>query len=155
MNNEFKRRKPHSVSKFVLGFIAGGITALLFAPKRGEEIREDIKKQINDYLSDARSKADLIFNDAKTKADGYIKSAGKILDKAKMYSESKFNFSADTFLKEISNLRSAIYAAVDAYKHGNHPGDGNESVKKIYDKYSELDDETLPKHEGMRRGRHH
>ncbi|MFZ2847937.1 MAG: YtxH domain-containing protein, partial [Trichococcus flocculiformis] len=48
---------------FVLGAIIGGaaaaITALLFAPKPGKELRDDITEEVNNLLDTARDYADI------------------------------------------------------------------------------------------------
>ncbi len=47
---------------FILGAFAGGVIAaglvLLYAPKKGEELRSDIKQKTNKLLSDAESFVD-------------------------------------------------------------------------------------------------
>ena len=40
--------------KFVLGAAVGAGLALLFAPKKGEELREDLKKKLSDLLNKAK-----------------------------------------------------------------------------------------------------
>ena len=56
---------------FVLGAIIGGaaaaITALLFAPKPGKELRDDITEEVNNLLDTARDYADI----AVARADSY------------------------------------------------------------------------------------
>ena len=39
------------------GALIGGVAALLFAPKRGEELREDIRQQVKTFEEEARTKA--------------------------------------------------------------------------------------------------
>ncbi|HLV44205.1 MAG TPA: YtxH domain-containing protein [Aggregatilineales bacterium] len=39
------------------GALIGGVAALLFAPKRGEELRQDIRQQVKSFEEEARSKA--------------------------------------------------------------------------------------------------
>lgn len=40
--------------KFILGATIGAGIALLFAPKKGEELREDLKKKITDLINKAK-----------------------------------------------------------------------------------------------------
>lgn len=147
-----KKKKSHGLSIFILGFIAGGITALLFAPKKGKEFRSGIKKQIDEYAENGNSKAGRILSNAKSIADNYVKSAEIIFEKAKKYSETKFGITPAKLRKELLNLKTAVNAAADVYKRSRNSGNG-ESAINFNERYSEFVDEALPKHEGMRRGR--
>ena len=40
--------------KFILGAAVGAGVALLFAPKKGEELREDLKKRLSDLITKAK-----------------------------------------------------------------------------------------------------
>ena len=46
--------KKIGIGKFVLGAGIGAGLALLFAPKKGSELREDLKKKLNDLLKKAK-----------------------------------------------------------------------------------------------------
>ena|SRR5690349_12259921 len=112
---------------FLLGVLAGGITggliALLYAPKSGRELRQDIGKKKDELVSDAeeyydiartkatdiiangRKKADELILDAKAKASTISKGAER------MYVQGK-----DLVVDEASKIKDAVKAGVDSYK---------------------------------------
>ena len=46
--------KKSGLGKFALGAGLGAALALLFAPKKGSDLRNDIKKKIGENLKDSR-----------------------------------------------------------------------------------------------------
>jgi gas vesicle protein len=46
---------PGTILTFVLGVSVGAAAALLFAPKAGEELREDIAEGVSDGINQVRS----------------------------------------------------------------------------------------------------
>ena len=55
--------------KFILGATIGAGVALLFAPKKGEELREDLKKKLSDCLNKAK---ELDINEVKENIENKI-----------------------------------------------------------------------------------
>lgn len=47
-------KKKSNVGKFVLGAGIGAGLALLFAPKKGSELREDLKKKLDELINKAK-----------------------------------------------------------------------------------------------------
>lgn len=108
---------------FLSGAVVGGILALLYAPKPGKELREDIRRKggefagdVEGYLRDAQMKSKelinegkqvstTLINDAKAKADTLLKDAETMLADARK-----------RVTDEGSRLRGAVRAGVDAYK---------------------------------------
>jgi gas vesicle protein len=108
---------------FLSGAVVGGVLALLYAPKPGRELREDIRRKggelagdVEGFLRDAQQKSkELInegkqvstslINDAKVKADTLLKDAETMLADAKKRVGD-----------ESARLRGAVRAGVDAYK---------------------------------------
>lgn len=108
---------------FLSGAVVGGVLALLYAPKPGRELREDIRRKggefagdVEGFLRDAQMKSkELInegrqvstslINDAKAKADTLLKDAETMLADAKKRVGD-----------ESARLRGAVRAGVDAYK---------------------------------------
>jgi gas vesicle protein len=111
---------------------------LLFAPKSGRELRQDIKNKSDEYLddaeryvADARTKAkDLInegkkrserlISDAKTKSDELLKDAEKIFSDAKSKASGAVQTGKRTIENETDKLKTAFKAGVDAYKESKN-----------------------------------
>jgi gas vesicle protein len=75
----------------LLGGLAGGITALLFAPQSGEETRTiirdkaiELRDQANETMEETMSKAEKVANDAMKQAEGtYNQAKAKVNEMAK------------------------------------------------------------------------
>ncbi len=108
---------------FLFGSFAGAITALLYAPKSGKELRSDIKKKAGDlagdaqeYVRAARSKTVDLINQGKTRSDQLVTEAREkaehILDDAdRVLTGIKERTSG-----EGGKVKAAFRAGVDAYK---------------------------------------
>lgn len=46
------------LSGMIVGMAAGGVAALLFAPKAGEDLRDDIKREVDEILEEGRRAAE-------------------------------------------------------------------------------------------------
>jgi gas vesicle protein len=119
---------------FLAGSVVGGITALLFAPKSGKELRSDIRDKAEDFLDDAeqfmekaKDKANEIINDGKKKSerlviearqkvDSLIEDAEQILSEAKIKAGGAVNTGRSAIEKESERLKNAVKAGVDTYK---------------------------------------
>ncbi len=89
---------------FVVGGIAGAITALLLAPKPGKELREDIKKKSSELKDNAKrmvSRAKELTKSAVRKGEEIYDNSGEIISEA-MEQSSKFS--------------GAVKAGYDAFK---------------------------------------
>ena len=128
----------NSGSSLLLGFLAGGaigaIVALLYAPKTGRELRNDIKSKTDEYLdeadkyineardrakvliNDGKKKSEKIISDAKEKSEAILKDAERIFNDAKSKASGNLEESKSTLEKETNNLKNAFKAGVDAYK---------------------------------------
>ncbi len=119
---------------FLTGAAVGSIIALLFAPKSGKELRQDIKIKAQDfaddaeqYLANAKDKASQLINegkkkseklvaDAKVKVDALLGEAERILSDAKDKTGNYVQSGKEKIEKEGDRLKSAIKAGMDAYK---------------------------------------
>ncbi len=128
----------NSGKNFLIGLIAGGavgaIIALLYAPKSGKELRNDIKLKTDGmlddadrYLADAKDKANNMINegkkkseklisDAKSKSDELLKDAEKVFSDAKSKANTVISLGKETIAVESDRLKTAFKAGVDAYK---------------------------------------
>lgn len=108
---------------FLVGGIAGAVTALLYAPKSGRELRGDIKKktgelsdEVAEYLRSAGTRTTEMVNRGRHASEELVASAR---EKAGHLMED-----ADKVLTDIRNratteqgkIKSAVRAGVDAYK---------------------------------------
>jgi gas vesicle protein len=59
-----KENKPRAIPAFLLGAAAGAAAALLFAPKAGEELRDDIAEAVNDGVNQVSVKGKVIKSQA-------------------------------------------------------------------------------------------
>jgi gas vesicle protein len=131
-------RENNSGGTIFFGFLAGGAIgaamALLFAPKSGKELRNDIKNKTDAYLdeadkyiaearnkakvliNDGKEKSEKIINDAKSKSEAILKDAEKIFNDAKSKASNSLNEGKSTIDAEASNLKTAFKAGVEAYK---------------------------------------
>lgn len=119
-------QRTTSAKGFVLGLLAGGaigsITALLYAPKSGRELRKDIGnkgreviKETSEYVDTAKTKAGEIIAESRQKAENLINEAklkaGSITKGTeKLYTQGK-EFISD----EAAKLKGAVRAGVDSY----------------------------------------
>jgi len=122
----------------LIGGAIGAIAGLLFAPKSGRELRQDIKNKSDEYLddaeryvADARTKAKYLINegkkrserlisDAKTKSDELLKDAEKIFSDAKSKASGAVQTGKRTIENETDKLKTAFKAGVDAYKESKN-----------------------------------
>lgn len=81
--------KKTSWESFLKGFVAGGLIgaglALLFAPKSGRELREDIKKKSVELTKDV----DLLYSDVKEKTAEWWQARMKQAEQLKEEAEQK------------------------------------------------------------------
>ncbi len=108
---------------FFSGAIVGAAVALLYAPKSGKELRQDIKDRAEDWKEDAdkfmntaKEKAQIAFNEGKHKAEELVSEAkvkaGEIMkDANRVVSEAK-----SKVVDEASKIKTGLQAGVDAYK---------------------------------------
>ncbi len=122
----------------LVGFLAGGVVgsvlALLYAPKSGKELRNDIKIKADGYMDEAdkyieeakdkakelinegKKKSEKLISDAKVKSNELLKDAEKIFNDAKSKTTWAVNQGKQTLDAESSRLKDAVKAGVDAYK---------------------------------------
>jgi len=119
---------------FLAGGIVGAIAALLYAPKSGKELRQDIKNKTDGYLDDAerfvadardkardlinegKKKSDKLISEAKTKSEELLRDAEKVFNDAKAKSSNIISSGKETLDAESGRLKEAVKAGVDAYK---------------------------------------
>jgi gas vesicle protein len=114
---------------FLVGGIAGAVTALLYAPKTGKELRGDLRKKtdeikgdVGDYLRSAGSKTTEMVNRGKDRSEEIVASArekaGHLMDDA----EKVLTDIRTRATSEQGKIRSAVRAGIDTYKSEKEKG---------------------------------
>ncbi len=108
---------------FLIGGVAGAITALLYAPKSGKELRSDIKKKAGDlaedateYVRAARSKTAEMINQGKTRSDQLVTEAKEKAEHLLDDAERVLTGIRERTTSEGGKVKAAFRAGVDAYK---------------------------------------
>jgi gas vesicle protein len=142
-----------SFSAFIVGGILGASTVLLFSPKSGKDIRGDVKFKAGDLINKARQKANNLINNSRTSAELLKRKAEDVMDTVEQFAKGKIDKPVSVIEKEIAGIKAAVDAVKATYSpgpisHESHieGGNGHSSV-------NDLEDETLPKHLGMGKGR--
>jgi gas vesicle protein len=85
-----KENTPRTILTFVLGAAAGAVAALLFAPKAGEELRNDIAEAVNDGVNqvsgkgkELRRQAEKLVDRAQDQVQGAITAGENAYNRAK------------------------------------------------------------------------
>lgn len=125
---------------FLAGGIVGGAIALLYAPKAGRELRNDIKLKKDEFIDDtaeymqiAKSKAtelvnegkkksEMLIADAKKRAGNLIDDANGILNDAKEKASDKISTAKVKITEETDRIKDAFKAGVDAYNQEKTSG---------------------------------
>lgn len=150
---------PKIAAAFLLGAVVGGVTALLYTPKSGKNLRGDISDEIKNYVQKAAVFKNKIVENAKKFSNEIINQAEKVCSDVKNFEEGKYAGTAEKIEDEISRLRKAIRTGIDSYKD-------TKKIRKFFpneDKYfftdfgdylfDEDEKEDLPKFESMKKRR--
>jgi gas vesicle protein len=108
---------------FLSGAIVGGVVALLYAPKSGKELRQDIKTKsgefaddVEDYLKDAQGKAKEIIAEGKEKSTSLMSEAKQKAEALMHDAEELLSDAKRKIAGEGTKLKTAVRAGVDAFK---------------------------------------
>ena len=134
---------------FLLGGIVGSVFTFLYTPYSGKELRYNISSEIDNLIKRAQNKEEEFINRAKVTADDLVLKAEQIYALAQKYAGGMYDGPMEKFEKEIRSLRAAFDAAFNAYKKTIKEANPTEEI--VADMFSDYEDESLPKHEGMRR----
>lgn len=128
MTNEEKGIGKGLLIGIFAGAAVGSIIALLYAPKSGKRLREEIKTKSQDFIEDAdeyisnakekasqyirdiKKKSELLVTDAEEKVDALLDESEKILSKVKDKAENYVQNGKVKFEKESERLKSDIKA---------------------------------------------
>ena len=143
---------------FLTGTIVGGVVGFLFAPKTGQQLREDLKEDLDSYIKKVKETGNKIVEDAQNTANQMVERANQLIALLDKYVGDDFKDSLDKIENEISSVKAAINTAVDTYR--NNSAKSENSSESIADNIfidfvdansEEYEEENLPLHEGMKR----
>lgn len=153
----FKRRQSRG-EQVLIGLIVGGaigsLVSFLFAPVKGKDLRKEIKDDMDDYLKKAKDQSQRIYNETKSLTNSMLDRAQNVLELSRKYASGVVEGPKENVEKEISRLRTAVTAAVDAYKTYQKE-ETPEPLPAASEMVEGYDDDTLPKQEGMGRREQH
>jgi gas vesicle protein len=114
---------------FLVGGIAGAVTALLYAPKPGKELRGDIKRKtdeikedVSDYLRSTGSRTTEMVNRGKHRSDEIVASAREKADHIMDDAEKVLTDIRSRASAEQGKVKGAVRAGIDAYRSEKERG---------------------------------
>jgi gas vesicle protein len=90
---------------FLLGGAIGGAIALLYAPKSGKHLRNDISKRTGKIIKDGKKLTTKSWNDAKDFAGNTYERAGNLV-----------NSGMGTISEQTENVKDAINSGMNAFR---------------------------------------
>ena len=129
-----------SAGKGLLGALIGGVigstVAFLFTPKKGKEVRENIKGNFDDLVNKTKDKSRHLFNQSLEMVDDIIKKSDELRALIKKYKEGTYDETIEKIEGEIKKLRVVLLTAIQAYKDSkNREKSSNELVNNIYHEF--------------------
>lgn len=71
------------VTGILIGGAMGGVIAVLYAPKSGRKLRNDISRKTKDIIKDGKKSADGLWSGTKEKAEDLLESTNNFLNTVK------------------------------------------------------------------------
>ncbi|MFZ0456612.1 MAG: YtxH domain-containing protein [Ignavibacteriaceae bacterium] len=143
---------------FLTGTIVGGVAGFLFAPKTGQQLREDLKEDLDSYIKKVKDAGNKIVEDAQNTANQMVGKANQLIALLDKYIGEDFKDSLDKIENEISIVKAAINTAIDTYKSNSAKSENSsESIADdifidfVNENSEEDEEEIMPLHEGMKR----
>lgn len=133
----------------LLGGAIGSLTAFLVAPKRGKELRSDIYNGVDHTLNATKEISKRIVTNAKDLANEVLSNANHLLDLTKRYTEGSYTGTIEAFQNEYTRIKNSINSAISVYNSYEDSSKPTEEI--IEDIFSEYENDTDPKFEGMGR----
>jgi gas vesicle protein len=100
------------IAGFALGALAGTVIGMLFAPKSGKELRDEIKDKSGEYYDKAKEKGKEYYDKAKDKASEVVVAGKDIADKTK----DKITDAADKVKRAVE---TGVQSARDKFEADN------------------------------------
>lgn len=120
----------------LIGGIVGSAVAFLFAPKKGKEVRENIKGNFDDIVNKTKDKSKQLFNQSLDIVDDIIKKSDELRALIKKYKEGTYDETMEKIEREIKRLRLTLLTAIETYKNSkNRAESSDELVNNIYNEF--------------------
>ena len=118
MDKEMKDAKKTKgfLAGFLIGGAIGGAIALLYAPKSGKQLRDDISRKTNELIGEGKIRTDRLWSNAKEEVETTLESANDFL-----------NTSKEMIMNKAGKAKDAIKAGVSAYNEKRKAG-GEENI---------------------------
>lgn len=126
----------------LIGGIVGSTIAFLFAPKKGKDVRENIKGNFDDIVNKTKDKSSQLFNQSMDIVNDIVKKSDELRALIKTYKEGAYDETIEKIESEIKRLRLSLLTAIESYKNSrNREKSSDELVNNIY---NEFKDEHIP-----------
>jgi gas vesicle protein len=99
-------------TSFLLGGAVGGAIALMFAPKSGKKLRNDISRKTNELIEEGRNKTYETWNGAKEKA-------GNTIDRANDF----LNTGVEKIAGKTKKVKAGLESGFNAFNDERNSGD--------------------------------
>jgi gas vesicle protein len=148
-----EHERNFSITAFIVGGLLGASSLLLLSPKSGKDIREDIKLKADNYLNKARTKSNNLIRNSRSSAELLKSKAEEMMNTVQKYAKGKIDKPVSVIEKEIAGLKAALNAAKTSYSLNPELHESNQEENNDEPSKNDFEDETLPKHIGMGKGR--
>ena len=116
MKTNDKKNKAKGIGKFILGAGVGAGLALLFAPKKGSELRADLKNKIADLINKAKEiDAEEVKQNLENKLEE-IKKEIEDLDKEKVKEIAQKKAKCYNMNNNVNPIVSLFFISYSSYK---------------------------------------
>lgn len=152
----FKEKGSNFFTNILVGTVIGGVLAFLFSPKKGEDLRNDLKEDLDNYLDKVKNIRDKFVDEAQKFSDDLYLKVEKFNSLIEKYSHDSFKEPKEKIEKEIESLKKAVKMALESYKENcNKPENSTEYMADdifidfVNENLDDMDDDLMPKHESM------
>lgn len=126
----------------LIGGVVGSAVAFLFTPKKGKEVRDNIKDNFDNIVSKTKEKSRQLFNQSMDIVDDIVKKSDELRALIKKYKEGAYDDTIEKIESEIKRLRLTLLTAIETYKNSmNREKSSDELVDNIY---NEFKNESVP-----------
>lgn len=132
----------------LLGSVIGSAITLLFTPKSGEEVRGEVKKNVDKSMRKAKDVSNKLVEETRQFSNNIIAKAENLVKISKDYSSGVYAGSAENFQHEFDRIKKAIRTGIDTYKHYEEE-ESTQEEQVAAGLVEDYDDDDSPKTEGF------